>query len=122
MVMRNHFVRAEALSVEKEFNAIEIGLYLHKHFFALSALPVPMRGHVEKRLVIPPCLVVKVRIFREPAYIYYAELRTHAWPRIGRRLSPIVEPRPSESTREPRPGAIEVPPRQIGRASCRERV
>src|ERR1019366_4089826 len=111
MAKWNHVLRAEAFPVEEKLNAIEIGFGLHEDLLAFSPRPVPVREQVQKRLVIPPCLVVKVRIFGETACIYYAELRTHAWPCIGRRLSTIVEAGPSESTREPGPGVVEVPPR-----------
>src|SRR5678815_2787279 len=56
---------------------------------------------MKNRPICPPGLIVVEVVLDEPTGVEHAEMRTYAWPRVRRRLAPIVEAGPDEPAGNP---------------------
>src|SRR5207342_3253559 len=107
--MRN-LLAACTLAVDQELNLVHVRVHPYRNLFAFPAREVPVRKHMNYRILAPPGLVVEEVVFRESAHIHNSKLRIDRRPPIRSWLAAIVEAGPCEATGLPLAGAVERPP------------
>src|SRR5215472_16764989 len=110
MLIFLHLLRAEALSVEEEFDFIHIGVNPNGDFLAFVSGPVPVRKEMEHRPLRPPGLVIEECVLGKAADVDDAILRADVRPAIGRGLTAIIKAGPDEAASEPFLRIAKTPP------------
>src|SRR5580693_3631515 len=65
---------------------------------------------MQHRICAPPCLIIKIIIFRESTGIHDSEMRTDVRPIVGSWLAAIIEAGPCETAGKEWAGIVILPP------------
>ena len=92
-ILRHRFA-AETLAVEEKFDFLAIAVSPDADFLPFLAGPVPVREHMQHRLIRPPGLQIIHAVLGKAADIENAVLRRDGRPAEGHRLAAIIEAGP----------------------------